>query len=154
MAYDQSKLKEILDQDNIPYEILSHDPVRTMEDVVRVLKVPLIQTAKTLVVRCKGELIFAVIPGDKRLSKKMLADALSVSKGQLDMLSPEKVEATTGIPLGGIPPFGLGGRVVMDEELLRQEQIYCGFGSLTSSLKVSPKDIQKIARATTRSISS
>jgi len=153
MVYDQAKLKKILDQDNTPYEILSHDPVRTMEDVVRVLKVPLTQTAKTLVVRCKGELIFAVIPGDKRLSKKMLADTLSIGKGQLDMLSPEKVEAVTGIPLGGIPPFGLDGRVVMDEELLRQEQIYCGFGSLTSSLKVSPRDIQKIARAITRSIS-
>lgn len=154
MAYDQTKLKEILDRGNIPYEILSHDPVRTMEDVVGVLKAPLAETAKTLVVRCKGELIFAVIPGDKRLSKKMLADALSVGKGQLDMLSPEKVEVATGIPLGGIPPFGLDGCVVMDEELLRQKQIYCGFGSLTSSLRVSPKDIQKIAGAITRSISS
>jgi prolyl-tRNA editing enzyme YbaK/EbsC (Cys-tRNA(Pro) deacylase) len=153
MVYDQAKLKRILDQDNISYEIISHDPVRTMEDVVSVLKVPLAQTAKTLVVKCKGELIFAVIPGDKRLSKRMLADVLFVGKGKLDMLSPEKVEAATGIPLGGIPPFGLAGRVVMDEELLRQEQIYCGFGSLTSSLKVSPKDIQRITGATISGIS-
>lgn len=153
MVYDQTKLKKILDQDNTLYEILFHDPVRTMEDVVRVLKVPLTQTAKTLVVRCKGELIFAVIPGDKRLSKKMLAEVLSVGKGQLDMLSPEKVEAVIGIPLGGIPPFGLGGRVIMDEDVMKQCQIYCGFGSLTSSLKVFPKDIQKITGATISGIS-
>lgn len=151
--YDQTKLQEILDRDNIPYEILSHDSVRTMDDVVRILKVPLAQTAKTLVVKCKGGLVLAVIPGGKRLNKKLLANALSVGRGQLDMLSPEKVEAETGMPLGGIPPFGIEGCVVIDEEVMGQEQIYCGFGSLTCSLKVSPRDIQKVARATVSSIS-
>jgi prolyl-tRNA editing enzyme YbaK/EbsC (Cys-tRNA(Pro) deacylase) len=124
-----------------------------MDDVVRILKVPLAQTAKTLVVKCKDGLILAVIPGGKRLNKRLLANALSVGHGQLDMLSPEKVEAETGMPLGGIPPFGIEGRVVIDEEVMRQEQIYCGFGSLTSSLKVSPKDIQRVAGATISGIS-
>jgi Cys-tRNA(Pro)/Cys-tRNA(Cys) deacylase len=153
MIHDQAKLIAILDKNNVPYEILSHEPVRTMEDVLRVLKVPLEQTAKTLVVKCKDELVLAVIPGNKRFSKKLLAGALGVGRGQMDMLSPERVEAETGMPLGGIPPFGIDGRVVIDEEVMRQEQIYCGFGSLTSSLKVSPKDIQRIARATISGIS-
>ena len=153
MIPNQTSLREILNRNKISYEVLSHDPVQTMEDVIRVLKVPLAQTAKTLVVRCKEELVLAVIPGDKRLSKKMMADALGVGRGQLDMLSPEKVESLTGMPLGGVPPFGIEGRVVIDKDVMRQEQIYCGFGSLTSSLKVSPKDIQRIAGATISSIS-
>ena len=153
MIHAQAKLIEILDKNNASYEVLSHDPVQTMEDVLRVLKVPLEQTVKTLVVKCKDELILAVIPGDKRLSKKLLANALCVGRGHLDMLSPEKVESLTGMPLGGIPPFGIEGRVVIDKDVMRQDQIYCGFGSLTSSLKVSPKDIQKIAGATVSGIS-
>jgi len=153
MISNQTSLREILNRNKISYEVLSHDSVQTMEDVVRVLKVPLAQTAKTLVVRCKGELVLAVIPGDKRLSKKMLANTLSVGRGQLDMLSREKVEAMTGMPLGGIPPFGIEGRVVIDKDVMRQQQIYCGFGSLTSSLKVSPKDIQRIAGAIISGIS-
>ncbi len=48
MIHAQAKLIEILDRNNAPYEILSHEPVRTMEDVLRVLKVPLEQTAKTI----------------------------------------------------------------------------------------------------------
>ena len=124
-----------------------------MEDVLRVLMVPLEQTAKTLVVKCKNELILAVIPGDKRLSKKLLASALGVGRGQLDMLSPEKVESLTGMPLGGVPPFGIEGRVVIDKDVMRHNQIYCGFGSLTSSLMVSPADIQKITGAIISGIS-
>ena len=153
MISNQTSLREILNRNKISYEVLSHDSVQTMEDVIRVLKVPLVQTVKTLVVRCKGELVLAVIPGNKRLSKKMLANALSVGRGQLDMLSREKVEAMTGMPLGGIPPFGIEGRVVIDKDVMRQQQIYCGFGSLTSSLKVSPKDIQRIAGAIVSGIS-
>mgnify|MGYP001578531140 FL=1 len=153
MMCDQTKLREILDQGSIPYEVLSHNPVRTMADVVRILKVALAQTAKTFVVKCRDQLILAVIPGGKRLDKKLLANALGVGRGQLDMLSPEKVESLTGMPLGGVPPFGIEGRVVIDEDVMRQRQIYCGFGSLTSSLKVSPKDIQRIAGATISGIS-
>ncbi|TSC94570.1 MAG: putative cytosolic protein [Parcubacteria group bacterium Licking1014_1] len=153
MIHAQAKLIEILDKNSVPYEVLSHDSVHTMEDVLRVLKVPLEQTAKTLVVKHKDELILAVIPGDKRLSKKLLASVLCIGRGQLDMLSPEKVESLTGMPLGGIPPFGIEGRVVIDRDVMKQDQIYCGFGSLSSSLKVSPKDIQKVARAIISSIS-
>lgn len=149
----QAKLIEILDKNNVPYEVLSHEPVHTMEDVLRVLKAPLEQTVKTLIVKCKDELILAVIPGNKRLNKKFLASALRVGRGQLDLLSPEKVEALTGMPLGGVPPFGIEGRVVIDKDVMRQSQIYCGFGSLTSSLKVFPKDIQRIAGATVSGIS-
>jgi len=153
MIHDQAKLIEMLNKNNVPYEALSHEPVRTMEDVLRVLRVPLEQTAKTLVVKCKDEIVLAVIPGNKRLCKKLLANALDVGRGQMDMLSPEKVESLTGMPLGGVPPFGVEGRVVIDEDVMRQHQIYCGFGSLTSSLKVSPKDIQKITGATISGIS-
>lgn len=153
MIHVQAKLIEILDKSSVPYEVLSHEPVHTMEDVLRVLKVPLEQTAKTLVVKCKDELVLAVISGDKRLSKKLLASALGVGRGQLDMLSPEKVESLTRMPLGGVPPFGIEGRVVIDKDVMRQSQIYCGFGSLTNSLRVSPQDIQKVAGATVSGIS-
>ena len=152
MVYDQSKLKDILDQKGITYEVVCHEPVRSMDDVLRVLKVPLAQTAKTLVVKYKNELILAVVPGDKRLSKKLLAAVLHVGRGQLDLLAQEEVELKTGMPIGGVPPFGIADRVVIDENVMRQEQIYCGFGSLTSSLKISPKDIQRLSPATVGSI--
>lgn len=143
----QEKLQTILVEKGIDYEVLRHEPVVTIDDVKRVLKIPYDQMAKTLVVGVGDQICQAILSGYNRLDRKKLAQTLGVSQRSVDMFSREKVTEKIGIPIGAIPPFGLGYKVVLDERLLGQDWIYCGFGSLTSSLKIHPQDLVSIAGA-------
>lgn len=148
----QTKLATTLNQKGIGYHILTHDPVTTMQDVERILKVALYQTAKTLVIKADKKIIIGVIPGNSRLDKKKLAQFLHINRRYLDLATKEEVESLTGLPIGTLPPFGLGYPVVMDRKLLDLDQMYCGFGSFTQSLLICPRDLENAAEATTGDI--
>jgi prolyl-tRNA editing enzyme YbaK/EbsC (Cys-tRNA(Pro) deacylase) len=143
----QRSLEELLKSKGVVYNVIEHDPVLTMEDVERVLGVALNQTAKTLVIKNKAGFVLVVVPGHCRVDKKKLAGVLGTSRKHLDMVPKEEVEQITQLPIGAIPPFGLGFKVVMDESLLSLNKVYCGFASLTESLEIDPKDIHDIAEA-------
>ena len=150
----QKKLEQLLQQEDIQHEIIEHEAVVTMEDVERILKIPRNTTAKTLVVKLRDSFVIVVLRGDCRLDKKKLADILGISRKHLDLVKKEEVEKLMGVPLGAIPPFGFDHPVVMDEKVTRLDWVFCGFGSLTRTLKIQPKDIVNLTKAIIGDISS
>lgn len=147
------QILQTLQASGVVYQILQHEPVVTIADVERVLKVPLVATVKALVVQTASGPIVAAIPGNRRLNKQKLAVVLGQGRKQLDLLRPEAVERLIGLPIGAIPPFGLGLPVVMDSLLLRQEQLYCGLGTNDQSLVILAADLTKLAHANVSDIS-
>ncbi len=152
MTQIEEKLKHLLDESNINYDIIEHDNVVTIDDVERVLGISRDVMVKSLVLRSPNGVVIVGISGSSRLDKRKLAAALGVSKSSLDMLPKEVVEKEVGVPIGAIPPFGLGYKVVLDQKLLSVQKVYCGFGSLTKSLKIGSKDLKNISKALVKDV--
>lgn len=103
---------------------------------------PLNQTVKTLVVDLGGKAFgLALMPGDRQLSLKKLAQVLGVKKATL--ADAPVAERLTGYHVGGISPFGLRQRlaVVMEESLLVHDQVLINGGQRGVLLKMAPGDI-------------
>lgn len=146
------QLIDILKIQDIPFRVLTHSSVVTIEDVENILGIKPELMAKALVVKTSDGFAVAVIPGNCQLSKKDLAKLSGYSRSSLDMVRREEVEKITGLPLGSIPPYGLGFPVFMDEKLLTHKLVYCGIGSLTQTLEISPIELYRLSGAKTGSI--
>ena len=55
------------------------------------------------------------------------------------------MRAATGFPVGGVPPFGHGLPLLMDEALLKQHVVYAAGGDGNTLFAVDPR---KLAEAT------
>ena len=134
-----------MDNLSIPYRILRHDKVVTMEDVRNVTGISYDLMAKTLVVKVRDLLYQVVLLGCERLDKHKLAAYLDVKKSDIELLAKEVIEQTIGIQVGAIPPFGLGLPVVIDQRIATLDIVYCGFGSVNTSLEIQAADLVRVS---------
>lgn len=103
---------------------------------------PLAKTIKTLVVDLGGKTYgLALMPGDRELTLKKMAQACGVKKAV--MADPAVAERLTGYHVGGISPFGLRQKlpVVMEESLLAHDKVMINAGRRGVMLKMIPGDI-------------
>lgn len=132
-----------LTQKNIPFEVLHYEhEEKGAVFAAHSTGFPLEQTIKTLVVDLGGMSFgLALMPGDRQLSLKRLAKAFGVKKAV--MADTETAERLTGYHVGGISPFGLRQRLpaVMEESLLRHEDVMINAGQRGVMLRMAPEDI-------------
>jgi Cys-tRNA(Pro)/Cys-tRNA(Cys) deacylase len=111
---------------------------------------PLERTIKTLVVDLgsKGYMI-VLMPGDKNINLKRLAEAFSVKRAA--MADTSTAERLTGYLAGGISPFGTKQDlpVVMDKSLLKFDSVAVNGGKRGVMLIIDPKDILTAANGNT-----
>jgi Cys-tRNA(Pro)/Cys-tRNA(Cys) deacylase len=132
-----------LKQRKIPHEIVHYDhEEKGAVFAARATGFPLEKTIKTLVVDLGGkDFGLALMPGDRQLSLKKLAQAFGVKKAA--MATPTTAERLTGYHVGGISPFGLRQALpaVMEESLLVQDAVLINAGQRGVMLKMAPGDI-------------
>lgn len=135
-----SKIKELLDKNNIKYELKHHEPLFTSEQAARVRGDSLKQGAKSIVMKSKDKYFLIVISGAKRINSKKLKKILNVKS--LSFISEEELEKITGLKTGAIPPFGsvLDLQTYVDKSLLENKEISFNAGSRTDSIKMKSKD--------------
>ena len=75
-----------------------------------------------------------------------LADVLDAA--EIIQASPDQVRAATGFAVGGVPPFGHGLPVVLDEWLLRHEQVWAAAGDGRSLFAADPRELVRCTGAT------
>ena len=100
------------------------------------------QTVKTLVVDLGGRSFgLALMPGDRQLALKKLARSLGIKKAGMAEVSD--AERLTGYHVGGISPFGIRQRMaaVMDESLMKYEQVLINGGQRGVMIRMAPADI-------------
>jgi prolyl-tRNA editing enzyme YbaK/EbsC (Cys-tRNA(Pro) deacylase) len=68
---------------------------------------------------------------------------------KLRLATPEELRNITGYEPGTLPPVAhkQNIRTVLDEDVIDEDYVYAGGGSLGSSLKISPKDIARLQNA-------
>ncbi|HYH59370.1 MAG TPA: YbaK/EbsC family protein [Thermoleophilaceae bacterium] len=101
--------------------------------------------AKSIVVVCDGEPVVCVTSGAHRVDIERVADARDCAEAR--MAGPDEVRAATGYPVGGVPPFGHGLPVLLDEALLGHEQVWAAGGDSNSLFEVDPHELVRCTSA-------
>ena len=120
-------------------------PTRTVAEAAMALDVESGQIAKSLVFLADGEPVVIVASGAHRVDVDQLA--LVCDCAVIDKATPEDVRASTGFAVGGVPPFGHGLPMMMDETLLDYELVYAAGGDGNTLFAVDPRRLAEATKA-------
>src|SRR5919198_3309870 len=113
------------------------DSTRTVTDAAKAVGCHEAEIAKSIVFVCDGEPVVCVASGEHRIDLDKLAEALDCA--EVRQAGADEVRASTGFPVGGVPPIGHGLLVVLDEALLRHERVWAAAGDPHSLFCVDPR---------------
>lgn len=89
----------------LPYRVVRHGPVRSLEEAATLRGIEPSRIVKTLVVRrAAGDYLFVLVPGDREISWPKLRSVLGVTR--LSMPDAATAKQATGYERGTITPFG------------------------------------------------
>jgi prolyl-tRNA editing enzyme YbaK/EbsC (Cys-tRNA(Pro) deacylase) len=120
-------------------------PTRTVAEAATALGVDEGQIAKSLVFLADGDPMIIVASGAHRVDVDQLA--LACDCAVIDKATPDDVRAATGFSVGGVPPFGHGLPVMMDEALLNYDVVYAAGGDGNTLFSVDPRKLAEATKA-------
>src|SRR5215213_3183517 len=110
------------------------------------------RVCKTLAALVDDRMVLAVVPVDRELDLKALADACAGRRAVI--AEPADAERATGYVVGGISP--LGSRrplpVVVDRSILAHATVYVSAGRRGVQVELTPEDLVRCAAGTVASI--
>ncbi len=114
---------------------------RTALDAAREIGCALGQIIKSLVFLADGGAVLVLIAGPDRVDEAKLRALLGGSA--VRRANADEARATTGYPIGGVPPFGLERpvRVVVDRGLLRHDALWAGAGTGEAVVRIWSRDL-------------
>ena len=114
------------------------------EDPARVLK--------TLMAEVDGKPVCVIVPSDREVSMKKLANAFNGKSAS--MMKPADAERLTGFVVGGISPFGQKRQVptAMEAAALAHEAVYMNGGQRGLQVRLSPRDAVAALKAISASV--
>ncbi|MGD2028154.1 MAG: aminoacyl-tRNA deacylase [Anaerolineales bacterium] len=95
-----------------------------------------------------GKPVLAVVPGNRELDLKRLAQAMGEKK--VKVASHQQAEELTGLQTGGISPLALinkGFQVFIDEHAAQVGKFYVSGGQRGLNIEISPKDLARLTNA-------
>src|SRR6476659_5911643 len=101
---------------------------KTAADAAAAIGVEVGQIVKSLVFLVDGEPVMALVAGDNQLDEKKLG---ALRGGKVRRADADAVRAATGFPIGGVPPLGHELPVVIDDALLRFDEVWAAAGTWT-----------------------
>lgn len=110
--------------DLLPLEKIHTPGQRTIQDLVDFLKVGKDEQIKTLMYDADGELIAAILRGDRELNEIKLKNALGCN--ELFMANEEDVRRSSGAGFGSLGPVGMDVKIYADLEVVAMKNFTCG----------------------------
>jgi prolyl-tRNA editing enzyme YbaK/EbsC (Cys-tRNA(Pro) deacylase) len=136
----REKVMSTAEQLGLEVEIRTLDQsTRTVAEAATALDVDPGQIAKSLVFLADGEPVVIVASGAHRVDVDQLA--LACDCAVIDKATPEDVRAATGFAVGGVPPFGHGLPVMLDQALLEYDEVYAAGGDGNTLFAVDPREL-------------
>lgn len=131
--------------------IESDEPVKTVEQAAR--KVDADQIAKCIVLVDSNKTpVLVILPAENRISYRKIKTLLGVKDVRL--ANEDEVLAYSGYPVGGVPPFNLLKRVLLDSKVLRNTTVIVGGGDINRLAELRTKDIVEIIKPIVADITS
>ncbi|MGS0764299.1 proline--tRNA ligase [Syntrophomonas curvata] len=97
---------------------------RTIQDIADFLGIPSGEQVKTLMYSADGELVAALIRGDRELNEIKLKNALGCN--ELLMADEAAVKALSGAGFGSLGPVGMNVKIYADLEIAAMHNFACG----------------------------
>lgn len=153
-----NNVTRLLDARKIPYTVFEL-PVEKLGAVetAALLDLPIDHIYKTIVVQRTrpGKPILAVIPGDRQVDLKALAQVVDEKK--LLLPSEKEAESLTGLKAGGISPLALinkGFQVVIDYQAEVMKEIHISGGARGVNIRLPVSSLVQLTHARLAAISS
>jgi prolyl-tRNA editing enzyme YbaK/EbsC (Cys-tRNA(Pro) deacylase) len=144
----RTTVTDFLDQQGIVYEVKSHTtPAYSACDVARERDVRLSQILKAMIGCDKeGNLIVAMIPGDRLLKLKKLRRA--AGRVSIGLAHPSLLAEDLGLLVGAISPTQLVGLAdfYMDQSVLAEKIVDISSGSPFAGVQLDPRDLAACLR--------
>jgi Ala-tRNA(Pro) deacylase len=142
-----AKLREFLDNNKVPYEVVSHRQAFTAQEIAAVEHVPGKELAKVVILRSGAEFLMTVLPAPYRVD----LDRAKTATGKKDVQLATEDEFKGLFPQcepGAMPPFGnlFSLPVYVDQTLTRDEQIVFNAGTHTQTVKMKYADFARLVR--------
>lgn len=143
----ENRAYDILEQLDISFIRLDHDPTATIEDCHEVDQLLQIKICKNLFLCNAQKTVFymLMISGNKKFQTKILSKQLGVSR--LSFADPEYMEKFLDITPGSVSIMGLMNdtenrvQLLIDQDVCKEEYIGCHPCINTSSIRIKTKDI-------------
>jgi prolyl-tRNA editing enzyme YbaK/EbsC (Cys-tRNA(Pro) deacylase) len=118
---------------------------RTVKDAAVAVGCEESEIAKAIVFVADGDPVVCIASGRHRIDTDKLADALDVA--EVRQAAADEVRASTGFPIGGVPPFGHDLPVLFDESLLEHRRVWAAAGDPHSLFCVDPRKLAECVKA-------
>lgn len=143
------RVRQFCQENGVEVDFIVHGKAETVEESAENTGVDRSEIVKTLVFI--GEEPVAVLcPGNTSVAEEKLQEILGT---EVRMADPEEVKEATGYTIGGVSPFDLDIKVLMEEELLDKEEVKPAAGSRVVGLKIDPNELKKSIDAETVEVS-
>jgi len=142
------KIKKLLDDNKIQYEVLTHEPVYTSEQAAQMrgkgMDVGMRRGAKAMIFRVDDKYVQCIVPAHKIVDTKKVKVLLNAKKVKL--ASAEEVLHVTDCEIGSVPPFGnlFNLQVYCDKQL--SEEIDFNAGLHDTSITMQRADWEKVVK--------
>jgi Cys-tRNA(Pro) deacylase len=149
-------LQQFIDDNHVTAEILPMaQDTPTVSDAARALGVSQQQIIKSLVFLvaepATGDArpVLVIANGSRRVDERLVARHLGVGRKRVKMARPEQALAITGYIVGAMPPFGHQTRLrtLVDPGVIAQEEIYGGGGEINAMLRLTSRELVRVAGA-------
>ncbi len=137
-----------LEKLGLPHRVFRHPgPVSSLEQAARERGQQPGQVVRSILFRIgEGEYVMVLVGGPAQISWKALRKFLG--KSRLSMATEEEVWSVTGYQIGTVAPFGLPRpvRVLIDESVLKAEEISTGSGTRNVGIILKSADLRRALR--------
>jgi Ala-tRNA(Pro) deacylase len=139
------RLKELLDEARVSYEVYNHPLAYTAQEIAAQQHFSGKEMAKVVVLDVDGHLVMGVIPGSQRINLNTAKASLGAKAVKL-ATEAEFISRFPECEIGAMPPFGnlFGLPVVVDPALDKDEHIYFNAGNHVQTVRLSYKDFARL----------
>ena len=142
-----NKLKKFLDDNEIPYVVITHSQAFTAQQVAASAHISGKDIAKTVMIKVNCEMAMAVLPGPYLIDFSLLKEAIGIDDIRLAG-EREFKELFPDCQNGAMPPFGnlYGMKVYVAKELAEDHQIAFNAGTHTQLVQLAYKDFERMVK--------
>jgi Ala-tRNA(Pro) deacylase len=142
-----TKLKEYLDNNQVKYNVLTHEIAYTAQDTAAATHVSGKELAKSVVVNADDKFVLAILPANLKVDMERLKNVLNAGAVRLAHES-EFGSLFPGCDRGAMPPFGnlYGIDVCVDESLTRDDEIVFNACTHVDAIRMRYEDFERLAK--------
>lgn len=138
--------EEILTAAGVEYTAFDHPPIRTLQDIEQILKLPAEHLVKTMAFRTPDGFLLAALPMLDRVAYGALARAAGLPRSALQQAGPDDLAELSMEPGGVSPLTNVPCTVVLfDVAVPEMGGVYCGSGRPDRTIKVGALDLLRAA---------